>query len=90
MTKYPDFLSSGDLAILAALNDPSVLTKQSPKIVAANLGMDRSHVNRRLLALVNYSVVERTDRGLYQITPLGSDLLKGNHDPERITYDRNE
>ena len=68
----PDWLTEVDREILGVLNMNLTL---SPSIIAENIDRSRSSVSRRLSTLTAGGLVEKVDRGMYQITKDGSDLI---------------
>lgn len=56
----------------------------SPQVIAKNIGKSRSHVSRRLSELTDYGLVERVERGYYEITDLGEEYLEGELDADNL------
>lgn len=65
----PDWITNVDREILALLGN-SVLI-MTPSIIAKNIDRSRSSVSRRLGTLEAGGMVEKVDRGHYQITKKG-------------------
>lgn len=57
----------------------------SPKVIAMNIDYNRSNVNKRLSELTEYGLVERIQRGYYEITPLGEQWLAGEVDASDLS-----
>lgn len=64
-----------DLEILGVLDKGLTL---SPSIIAENIDRSRVGVNRRLNTLQASGVVEKVDRGKYQITDQGVKFLENS------------
>lgn len=56
----------------------------SPSIIAYNIDKSREEVNRRLSELVEYGIVERVERGKYQIADAGEEYLVGRLNAETL------
>lgn len=81
----PDWTTDMDVEILNVLSPMLVLT---PAVIADNIGRSREAVSRRLNSLEAGGLVEKVERGKYQITGKAVFLL---WEPVEITEDeRNE
>lgn len=73
--RRPDWMTDMDLEILGVLDKGLTL---SPSIIAENIDRSRVGVNRRLNTLQASGVVEKVDRGKYQITDQGVKFLENS------------
>ena len=71
-----------DYPLLGFVEDHDILI--SPKVLAANIGYDRSYTGKRLRALRDAGLFEQHDDGLYELSDLGRQFLGGNLSQERI------
>ena len=75
MRQRPDWMTPTDEMILQTLADSDLVL--SPAILAYNLQISREHVTRRLSEFVKYGLVDRPDRGKYEITGKARAYLDG-------------
>jgi predicted transcriptional regulator len=68
----PEWLTETDKGILSVLGGELIL---SPSIIAENIDRQRVTVSRRLNTLVAGGLVEKVDRGKYQITYDGLGII---------------
>ena len=61
-----------------------------PSVIAINIDKSRSQVNRRLSILVDYGLVDRVERGYYEVTSVGEAYLVGDLDASTLTADEEE
>lgn len=80
MRKPAEWMTPMDDRILEALDAGLIL---SPAIIAYNIGKSREAVGRRLIELADAELVERVDRGRYEITSRGQSYLQGELEPSR-------
>ncbi len=59
----------------------------SPSIISYNLDVSREAVNRRLKELTAYGMVEKVDRGKYEISEEGRAYLAGELDADDLERD---
>jgi len=52
----------------------------TPAIIAKNIDVSREHVARRMSELEKHGLIEREERGHYQITESGEHYLTGDAD----------
>lgn len=74
----PDWFTQTDARIMMVLATGLTLT---PSVIADNINSSRVTVSRRLNTLQAGGLVEKVDRGKYEITKEGQELASG--DPER-------
>lgn len=74
MRKPAEWMTPLDDRILEALNAGLVL---SPSIIAYNIEKSREAVSRRLSELADRDLVNRIERGKYEITDRGRAYLEG-------------
>jgi len=67
-----------DDRILELLSESGLIL--SPSVVAINIDKSRDEVNRRLSKLVDEGLVDRVQRGYYEITDEGEAYLRGDGD----------
>ena len=67
-----------DDRILESLDSSDMIL--SPSVIAINIDKSRDEVNRRLSTLTKNGLVNRVQRGYYEITDLGQDYLEGDED----------
>ena len=77
-----------DERILEALVSSGMIL--SPSVIAINIDKSRSQVNRRLSILVNYRLVDRVERGYYEVTSAGEAYLAGDLNASTLTADEEE
>ncbi|WP_201289191.1 MarR family transcriptional regulator [Halovenus carboxidivorans] len=91
----PDWLTDMDLEILDVLSTNLVL---SPSIIAENIDRSREGVSNRLNSLQAGELVEKVERGKYQITEEGSRVYVGKEEygkddwysPEKLGWDEED
>ena len=71
-----------DERILEVLHSSDLIL--SPTIIAENIDKSRGEVSRRLSELTDRSLVERLERGRYQITEDGRAYLYGELDAGKL------
>ena len=57
--------------ILKGLDEPQILTVQTPAIIAFNLDISKTWANQQLAELVEQGYVEKVEKGKYRITDAG-------------------
>lgn len=72
-----EWMTPMDDELLRVFDDTGLIL--SPSIVAYNTTYSKKEVNRRLIELAEHSLVERVDRGKYQLTQYGERYLHGHH-----------
>ena len=82
MRQPADWMRPMDDRILEALQTCGLVL--SPSIIGYNIGNTREAVGRRLSGLSEYGLVERVDRGKYEITDLGEQYLDGELDVSEL------
>jgi len=65
----PDWLTKVDYEIIHLLATPNLVL--TPAVIAKNIDRSRSAVSRRLNTLEAGGIVEKVERGYYQMTPEG-------------------
>lgn len=70
------WMTRGDDRILEFLHEKDI--KCTPKVLALNIEFSQQYVNERLRHLREADLVERIDRGVYQITDRGRRYLSGD------------
>jgi len=76
-----------DERILEALQSSEMIL--SPSVIGKNISRSREEVTRRLSVLVDYGLVNRVERGYYEITDLGEDYLTGKIDTNNLECTEN-
>lgn len=71
-----------DYPLLGFVEDHDILI--SPKVLAANIGYDRSYTGKRLRALRDAGLFEQHNNGLYELSDLGRQFLAGELSDEEI------
>lgn len=79
-----DWMTPMDDEILGMFYDANLTL--SPSVIAFNTGYSKKEVNRRLIELEEHGLVERVERGKYQLTRFGERYLLG-HLPDDSTAD---
>lgn len=82
MRRRPDWMRPTDDLILETLAKSELVL--TPAILAYNLDLDRSHVNKRLRSFEEHGLVHKPDRGKYGITERGLEYLDGSLDPNEL------
>jgi predicted transcriptional regulator len=82
MRKPGDWMQPMDDRILEALQSSGLIL--SPSIIAYNIDRSREAVSRRLSELSDYGMVDRVDRGKYEITGQGERYLEGEIDVNEL------
>lgn len=72
-----------DTYILETLSDSGMLL--TPSVIAKNIDYNRSEVNTRLTKLTEKSLVERPERGYYEISKAGEAYLAGDLDASDLS-----
>jgi predicted transcriptional regulator len=67
-----------DDRILEALYESQMIL--SPSVIAKNIDKSREEVSRRLSELVDRGLVDRVERGYYEITDAGEEYVEGELD----------
>ncbi|PGF15532.1 hypothetical protein CP556_04965 [Natrinema sp. CBA1119] len=70
-----EWMTPMDDEILAVFHSADLVL--TPSVVAFNAGFSRKEVNRRLLALDEHGLLEKVERGKYQLTRRGERYLRG-------------
>lgn len=78
MRKRGEWMTPMDDLLLEALESSDMVL--SPSIISFNLDLSREAVNRRLQTLADYGLVEKIERGKYEITDEGKGYLSGEFD----------
>lgn len=76
MRQPADWMRPMDDRILEVLQTAGITL--SPAIIAYNLEMSREAVNRRLAELAERGLVEKIERGRYEIAQIGEQYLDGD------------
>lgn len=82
MRRRPDWMRPTDDLILDTLASSELVL--TPAVIAYNLDLDRSHVNKRLSEFVEHNLVDRVDRGYYSVTEKGLTYLRGELDVKEV------
>lgn len=85
MRKRADWMTQLDDEILELLDSSELIL--SPSIIALNIDRSREGVADRLAILTDYGLIERVERGKYQITKEGEQYLQGELDVSRLESD---
>ncbi|MFB1066476.1 hypothetical protein [Natrinema sp. H-ect4] len=64
-----------------ARGDPAEVT---PKVIGRNTTVSRKHAGARCRELTKRGLVERVDRGVYQLTDLGQEFVDGELDVDDL------
>lgn len=75
-----DWMTQADDRILESLMESNMVL--SPKVIAYNTGYNREYVSQRISPLLENDMIERVDRGMYEITDRGRAYLRGELDPD--------
>jgi predicted transcriptional regulator len=78
MRKRGEWMTPMDDLLLEALESSDMVL--SPSIISFNLDLSREAVNRRLQTLADHDLVEKIERGKYEITDEGREYLSGEFD----------
>lgn len=81
MRQPADWMTPMDDRVLEVLNAGLVL---SPTIIAYNIDKSREAVGRRLSELSDAGLVNRIERGRYEITDRGREYLAGEIDADEL------
>lgn len=83
-----DWLQPSDRYILefmtncdSGYNGPAKLT---PKVIGLNTTVSRKHAGARCRVLADKGLVDKIDRGVYRITELGEQFVRGELEPEQL------
>ena len=76
MRQPADWMRPMDDRILEVLQTTGITL--SPAIIAYNLEMSREAVNRRLIEFSEHGLVEKIERGRYEIATSGQEYLDGS------------
>lgn len=87
MRQRADWMTPMDDRILELLQSAGIVL--SPSIIAYNLDASREGVTRRLQELTSYGLVNRVDRGKYEITKKGTGYLAGELDADNLERETN-
>ena len=75
-------MTRADDRILETLDESGLIL--SPHVLAVNTDYTRQHITNRLSELLESSLVEKYDTGLYQITDRGQAYLTGDLDADAL------
>jgi len=78
-------MTQADDRLLETLEESGLIL--SPRILAENTDYSRHYVSERLAILLEGSLVQKEDEGLYQITERGRQYLAGDLDAEYLQLD---
>lgn len=82
MRKRGEWMTPMDDLLLEALESSDMVL--SPSIISFNLDLSREAVNRRLQELADHGLVEKIERGKYEITDEGRGYLSGDFDASDV------
>lgn len=82
MRKRGEWMKPTDDQILEILGDSGLVL--SPSIIAFNAGFTRTHVNNRLSEFAEKGLVDRVERGKYEISEIGRGYLSGDVDASEL------
>ena len=82
MRKRGEWMTPMDDLLLEALASSGMVL--SPSIISFNLDLSREAVNRRLQTLADHGLVEKIERGKYEITDEGSEYQSGDLDASNL------
>ena len=82
MRKRGEWMTPMDDLLLEMLKSSDIVL--SPSIISFNLDLSREAVNRRLQILADHGLVEKIERGKYEITDKGSGYLSGDFDASNV------
>lgn len=85
MRRPADWMQPMDDRILEALQSSGLIL--SPAIIAYNIDMSREAVTRRLKVLSEHGLVNKVERGKYEIRELGEQYLEGEIDAGKMSKD---
>nr|WP_276282667.1 MarR family transcriptional regulator [Halorussus sp. DT72] len=77
-----DWMTPMDERVLELLQSAGLVL--SPSIIAYNLGSSREGVSRRLQELTNHGLVNRVERGKYELSKEGEQFLAGDLDASEL------
>ncbi|WP_226483358.1 ArsR family transcriptional regulator [Natrinema amylolyticum] len=83
-----DWMTPMDDEILSVFHNAELIL--TPSIIAYNTGFSRKEVNRRLIKLDEHGLVEKIERGKYQMTYRGEQYLRGQLHTVPATNDETE
>lgn len=69
-------MTRGDNHILEFLHEKEIVA--TPKVIALNIDFTRQYVNERIARLAAAGLLDRIQRGVYQISDLGERYLIGD------------
>jgi predicted transcriptional regulator len=82
MRKRGEWMTPMDDLLLETLESSDMVL--SPSIISFNLDLSREAVNRRLQTLADHGLVEKIERGKYEITDEGRGYLAGDFDASDV------
>lgn len=82
MRKRGEWMTPMDDLLLETLESSDMVL--SPSIISFNLDLSREAVNRRLQTLASHGLVNKIERGKYEISDEGSEYLAGDFDASDV------
>lgn len=83
-----DWMTPMDDEILNVFHGAELIL--TPSVIAVNTGYSRKEVNRRLIELAEHGLVDKIERGKYQLTRRGERYLRGQLDTGSEIADETE